>query len=260
MLHKEVKELAQKAFELNPSMKRTIVYLIEENENYYNETEIDNTLNRVGELPSFIKKSMIPENSKFAFCIDYDSMPEIKRPKDIRATMFTVESCDTWDMNAKESNVEVIDLKDDELMFDELDKPNKDEKGFRLVKLEVPEFIFVDLDDLEVDFDEEYLEELEDLDEEELEDLDEEEREKYLIYKKYLEFDKELQDIIKEMSSKVNSASAYFGGQPRYIQYTYYDSDDFIMQIDSDLFPEDVNFGDCGIMYIFTDDCFVQSH
>jgi len=81
----------------------------------------------------------------------------------------------------------------------------------------------------------------------------------------YFDSEKEFADIpeplktkLNELHKKVYGLNARVGGNPQWLQYNEGDEFSFIMQFDEGF--ADVNLGDCGLMYVYTDDAFWQCH
>jgi len=256
MLHKEIQKLAKEAFNLNPKLKKTTVYILKKDVNKMG--KIDNTLNRVGVLPSFIKKESVPEDMRFERCIDYNSMPEIQRPsKNTRITAFFIhkdidnddyyDDC-LFDEDSVYDDIQLLDFSDD--LLDLNKAPNKGEKGFKLAKVNVPVSIFYDNEYRQDD----YMK----MTKEEIKKLDSDELEQHQSCLEYVSGGKELQNIIEKLRDKLYAKPIYLGGRPMFIQDDAFSGSEFIMQFDDYFMP--INLGDAGLMYVSKDDYMWQCH
>ncbi len=73
----------------------------------------------------------------------------------------------------------------------------------------------------------------------------------------FAELDDEQESPRRRLRGAIYGASARAGGSPLWLQGDEHDGD-FLLQFDESF--ADVNLGDCGIMFVFTDTQFWQCH
>lgn len=247
---KKITNLIDEINKINSSLETTEIYNLETTDKISSKYNI--LSGNESKLPIEWPKTSFGKDMDFLFMLDLSTMPKLKNQfSKYEAIAFFIEKDEDWncgDREIPEDDNETEDFDEDEdydeydngfdqqqthIIFftkEELEKATiKGESGFNVVPFKVPEIIFGNPDAEYFDSD-----------------------------KEFAEISEPLRTKLDELRKKVYGLNARVGGNPQWLQFNEGEGNSFIMQFDEGF--ADVNLGDCGLMYVYSDDAFWQCH
>ncbi len=251
---KKIASIIQEINKIDSSLKTTEIYNLETTDEISSKYNILN--GNESKLPIEWPKTSFGKDMDFLFMLDLNTMPELKNQyAKYEAIAFFIEKDEDWncgDREISEDDYETEDFDEDEEDFDEYDEYDsgfeqqqtqiifftkeelekstiKGKSGFNVVSFKVPEIIFGNPN-----------------------------AEYFDSEKEFKGISEPLKTKLDELRKKVYGLNARVGGNPQWLQYNEGGANSFIMQFDEGF--ADVNLGDCGLMYVYSDDAFWQCH